>query len=156
MNVHVRFFTVAALAALAAGAVPLAAQSAAQPVSDRAPDAPAAAVVVPTALVSAPLSVPLVDSITTVVAPAETPAATTVAARGPSLASARVASHAVSTPHGAPPVLQNKSSNKNAIALMAVGGAALIIGAVISDDAGTIVMLGGAVIGLYGLYLFLT
>jgi hypothetical protein len=35
-------------------------------------------------------------------------------------------------------------------------GAALVLGAVIGDDAGTIVMLGGAGIGLYGLYLFLT
>ena len=48
------------------------------------------------------------------------------------------------------------SSNRNAVALMAVGGAALVIGAVIGDDAGTLVMLGGAVVGLYGLYLFLT
>jgi hypothetical protein len=39
---------------------------------------------------------------------------------------------------------------------MIVGGAALVIGAVIGDDAGTLVMLGGAGIGLYGLYLFLT
>jgi hypothetical protein len=39
---------------------------------------------------------------------------------------------------------------------MIVGGAALIVGAVIGDSAGTIVMLGGAGIGLYGLYLFLT
>ena len=39
---------------------------------------------------------------------------------------------------------------------MIVGGAALIVGAVIGDDAGTIVMIGGAAMGLYGLYRFLT
>jgi hypothetical protein len=39
---------------------------------------------------------------------------------------------------------------------MIVGGAALVVGAVIGGDAGTLVMLGGAGIGLYGLYLFLT
>jgi len=53
-------------------------------------------------------------------------------------------------------VYQTKKSNRNAVAMMIVGGAALVIGAVIGDDAGTIVMLGGAGIGLYGLYLFLT
>ena len=78
------------------------------------------------------------------------------AVRGPTVASARVASHAVSTPNGAPPVIQNRTSNKNAVALMIVGGAALVVGAVIGDDAGTLVMLGGAAIGLYGLYHFLT
>jgi hypothetical protein len=78
------------------------------------------------------------------------------AMRGPTVASARIASHSVSTPNGAPPVIQNRTSNKNAVALMIVGGAALVIGAVIGDDAGTLVMLGGAAIGLYGLYHFLT
>lgn len=37
---------------------------------------------------------------------------------------------------------------------MIVGGAALITGALIGDDVGTIIMLGGAGIGLYGLYLY--
>jgi hypothetical protein len=76
--------------------------------------------------------------------------------RGPSTASARVAAHRASTTRGAPPVLQNRTSNRNAVALMIVGGAALVIGAVIGDDAGTLVMLGGAAVGLYGLYMFLT
>jgi hypothetical protein len=129
MNVHVRFFTVsavAALATLAVGGSSLGAQSA----------APA-------------------DSATASTAPAEA-STTTAAARGPSLASARVASHAISTARGAPPVLQNRTSNRNSVALMIVGGAALVVGAVIGDDAGTLVMLGGAAVGLYGLYLFLT
>ena len=39
--------------------------------------------------------------------------------------------------------------------LMIVGGAAFVAGLIIGDDAGTIVMVGGAVIGLYGLYLYL-
>ena len=38
---------------------------------------------------------------------------------------------------------------------MIVGGAAFVAGLLIGDDAGTIVMVGGAVIGLYGLYLYL-
>lgn len=40
-------------------------------------------------------------------------------------------------------------------ALMIVGGAALIVGAVIGDDPGTIIMVGGAIVGLYGLYQYL-
>ncbi len=40
-------------------------------------------------------------------------------------------------------------------ALMIVGGAALVVGAIIGDDAGTILMVGGAVTGLIGLWNFL-
>ena len=39
--------------------------------------------------------------------------------------------------------------------LMIVGGAAFVAGLIIGDDAGTIVMVSGAAIGLYGLYLYL-
>ena len=38
---------------------------------------------------------------------------------------------------------------------MIVGGAAFIVGAIIGHEAGTIVMLGGAGVGIYGLYLYL-
>jgi hypothetical protein len=40
-------------------------------------------------------------------------------------------------------------------AMMVVGAAALITGAIIGGDPGTIIMVGGAVIGLYGLYQYL-
>ena len=40
-------------------------------------------------------------------------------------------------------------------AMMIVGGAALVTGAIIGGDAGTLIMVGGAVIGLYGLYQYL-
>ena len=40
--------------------------------------------------------------------------------------------------------------------LMIVGGAAVIIGAIAGDDAGTILIVGGAGFGLYGLYMYLT
>jgi hypothetical protein len=39
--------------------------------------------------------------------------------------------------------------------LMILGGAALIAGAIIGNTAGTIIMIGGAGVGLYGLYLHL-
>lgn len=48
-----------------------------------------------------------------------------------------------------------KANLGQAQALMIVGAAALITGAIIGDDPGTIIMVGGAVIGLYGLYQYL-
>ncbi len=39
--------------------------------------------------------------------------------------------------------------------LMIVGGATFLAGAIIGGDAGTVIMIGGAGVGLYGLYLFL-
>ena len=42
-----------------------------------------------------------------------------------------------------------------ATVLMIVGGATLLAGAVIGGNAGTIIMIGGAAIGIYGLYLYL-
>ena len=40
-------------------------------------------------------------------------------------------------------------------ALMIVGGAALLTGAIIGGDAGLMISVGGAVVGLWGLYQFL-
>jgi hypothetical protein len=47
------------------------------------------------------------------------------------------------------------SNGNQSTALMIVGGAAFLAGAIIGDDAGTIIMVGGAAVGLYGLYLYL-
>ena len=151
MTVHVRFFAAAAFAALTSAAAPLAAQSAARlDVRDASPALTAIGVV--------PLT--LIDSATATAAQAATDAtdaSTPIGVRGPGVASARVAAHAIhSSRNAAPPVIQNRKSNKNSVALMIVGGVALVVGAVIGDDAGTLVMLGGAGIGLYGLYMFLT
>jgi len=41
------------------------------------------------------------------------------------------------------------------VAMMIVGGAAIVLGAVIGDEIGTIFMIGGAVALLYGLYKYL-
>ena len=151
MTVHVRFFAAAAFAALTSAAAPLAAQSAARlDVRDASPALTAIGVV--------PLT--LIDSATATAAQAATDASdasTPIGVRGPGVASARVAAHAIhSSRNAAPPVIQNRKSSKNSVALMIVGGVALVVGAVIGDDAGTLVMLGGAGIGLYGLYMFLT
>lgn len=52
-------------------------------------------------------------------------------------------------------VIARQNRFTHAQVLMIVGGAALLTGAIIGDDAGTIVMIGGAAVGLWGLYLFL-
>jgi hypothetical protein len=38
---------------------------------------------------------------------------------------------------------------------MILGGAALVTGLIIGGDAGTVIAVGGAIIGLYGLYVYL-
>ena len=55
----------------------------------------------------------------------------------------------------APVTLPRRSDRQNSPALMIVGGAALIGGAIIGGTPGTIVMIGGAAVGLYGLYHYL-
>ena len=41
------------------------------------------------------------------------------------------------------------------VGLMIFGGAALLTGVIIGGDAGTVIAVGGAVVGLYGLYVYL-
>jgi cytochrome c biogenesis protein CcdA len=41
------------------------------------------------------------------------------------------------------------------VALMAVGAGAMIVGALVGDTAGTIILIGGAAVALYGLYHYL-
>ena len=147
MKVHVKFLAVAAFAALTSSAAPLMAQAATQ-LDLQEPSSPSTVGMVPISLVA---------PVTPAASPTATaPTSTDAGTRGPSIASARVASKAITTSRGAPMVIQNRTSNRNSVALMIVGGAALVVGAVIGDDAGTLVMLGGAAVGLYGLYLFLT
>ena len=48
-----------------------------------------------------------------------------------------------------------RPSRGSGVGLMILGGAALVTGLIIGDDAGTVIAVGGAVIGLYGLYVYL-
>ena len=89
------------------------------------------------------------------------PAVSVAAPAGPTLGAARLAADAP-TPalsaeerHEPPNAFRNGAGFGQPEALMIVGGAAFLAGALIGDDAGTIVMVGGAGIGLYGLYLYL-
>lgn len=57
-------------------------------------------------------------------------------------------------PDKSAPVPKPAQTKRNE-AMMIVGGAALIVGAIIGDTPGQIIMIGGAGIGLYGLYQYL-
>ncbi|MFL5618720.1 MAG: hypothetical protein ACJ79A_10045 [Gemmatimonadaceae bacterium] len=50
---------------------------------------------------------------------------------------------------------QRRAGLGQPVALMVVGGAALLTGLIIGDDAGTVIAVGGALVGLYGLYEYL-
>ncbi|HJR66644.1 MAG TPA: hypothetical protein VJ802_09425 [Gemmatimonadaceae bacterium] len=56
---------------------------------------------------------------------------------------------------GVPRALDLRQQLRRSETLMIVGGAIFLAGAIIGDDAGTIIMIGGAGIGIYGLYLYL-
>ena len=80
-------------------------------------------------------------------APARSTTGPTVAA---SVAGIKASSTAAAKPMAAE---RNLGAGRN-VALMVVGGAALIIGAVIGGTAGVLIAVGGAAVGLYGLYHF--
>ena len=78
-------------------------------------------------------------------------------AAGPTLDGATIGirhtdAQATTTPTNATPAVRHGDQST---ALMIVGGAAFLAGAIIGGDAGTIIMVGGAAVGLYGLYLYL-
>lgn len=88
-----------------------------------------------------------------------TAAPTTAAPAIPSRDAARVA---VRAPVATDPASREDARSTVAAAqfgrgetLMIVGGAALLAGLIIGDDAGTVIAVGGAVVGIYGLYLYL-
>lgn len=53
------------------------------------------------------------------------------------------------------PVPFQRSRSSRSVAMMVVGGAALIVGSVVGGDSGTIIMVGGGVVGLIGLWNYL-
>lgn len=55
-----------------------------------------------------------------------------------------------------PPVPAPANNNQGNTALMLVGAGTMIVGAVVGGDAGTIILLGGAALGIFGLYRYLT
>ena len=75
---------------------------------------------------------------------------------GPTVAAARVAVRPDLHMDGGVPVsLDLRQRLTRSETLMIIGGAIFLAGAIIGDDPGTIIMIGGAAIGIYGLYLYL-
>jgi hypothetical protein len=72
---------------------------------------------------------------------------------GPTLAAASVAVRHAESPVTEP--VQRRAGYGQPVALMVVGGAALLTGLIIGNDAGAAIAVGGAVVGLIGLYQYL-
>jgi len=89
---------------------------------------------------------------TSTVAVPAAPAATVQEKKGPTLESAAVGVRAVPMKDASAPRRRSSSGIGHAGALMVVGGGAMIAGSFIDGDAGTIFIVGGAIILLYGLY----
>lgn len=93
------------------------------------------------------------DSVTPVTVQRSEPAKANV---GAPLTGLRSGAHARETDRPfAPNAAATRANLGQDRAMMVVGAAALITGAIIGGEAGTIIMVGGAVIGLYGLYQYL-
>lgn len=102
------------------------------------------------------LSAPRLQAQRTASAAAPIPTATATTPVGPTLSARSVAVRPAVAPAANPrAALSSRRAFTRGQTLMIIGGAALLTGAIIGNDAGTIVMLGGAGIGLYGLYLYL-
>ena len=75
---------------------------------------------------------------------------------GPTMDAARVAaSEPRSQELTVSAAAQRRAGLGQPVALMVVGGAALLTGLIIGDSAGTVIAVGGALVGLYGLYEYL-
>lgn len=93
---------------------------------------------------------------TLVVTTVSVPAASKSVVSGASLTGLRAGVHASETKRPDQPNFQATHANLGqARAMMVVGAAGLIAGAIIGGTPGTIIMVGGAVLGLLGLYDYL-
>ena len=121
----------------------------------------------PTASVDQPVSVeqapseqlatlePTMASEMVIVQMAQTPAAVHLApATGPTQHAASL-SPRYSTATSLSAHAMRRPSRGSGVGLMILGGAALVTGLIIGDDAGTVIAVGGALVGLYGLYVYL-
>jgi hypothetical protein len=78
-----------------------------------------------------------------------------VVAAGPTLGSATVGVRHVDPAAKAAPAAPRAGGRSHGEALMIVGGAAILTGIVVGNNAGYAISIAGAVIGLYGLYEYL-
>lgn len=95
---------------------------------------------------TAPRAVATTPDSTTAAQPAAMPAGPTLDAAAVGARHASVATTAAAAPRG---------GYGQSVALMVVGGAAVLVGLIIGGGAGTAIAIAGAVAGLYGLYQYL-
>lgn len=90
-------------------------------------------------------------------APRTPPADVAAPARvaGPTLDAARAGVSHQTSPELKVAAAPRRAGYGQPVALMVVGGAALLTGLIIGDSAGTVIAVGGALVGLYGLYEYL-
>lgn len=74
---------------------------------------------------------------------------------GPTVTAARAGIQSLTIDAGTPPAFESMRRMTRSETLMIVGGAIFLAGAIIGDDAGTIIMISGAAIGIWGLYQYL-
>jgi hypothetical protein len=126
-----------AVVALFAAAGSLAAQDATQNSAATDPQVPVAAA-------------PAVEQ-----APVNAPAPQQPVSLAPLAANATVGIHQLAPSAPVPYTPDNHDHVGRNVAMMIVGGAALVVGAVVGGTPGTIIMVGGGVIGLVGLFRYL-
>jgi hypothetical protein len=152
-------FAVAALMVASVAGTRIQAQSE-QFVSDdqaaMAQDAPANAAADATPAVAVDVAAPVeVEAGSPVAVDAPAPAAVeTPVSTGPSMEASALSprlSHTTALSANA----MRRPSRGSGVGLMIFGGAALITGLIIGDNAGTVIAVGGALVGLYGLYVYL-
>ena len=85
----------------------------------------------------------------------QTPSKQSVSSAGPRLELTATAMHRAAAQSATSTAVAAKKNVGQPVALMIVGGAAIVVGALIGGDVGTIFMVGGAVAGLIGLYQYL-
>lgn len=137
-----RFRSSALVAALVVGAVLLPSSLQAQQIGDA--ERVNAAALTSLGSASAPVATP-------------TPAADAAVASGPRVAQAGISTAVQGSPDelGQPQRRERSVGMGSNLAMMGVGAAAVVIGLMVGGDGGTILALGGGVIGLVGLYRYL-
>jgi hypothetical protein len=98
---------------------------------------------------------PTMGSELVIVQSAEAPVAANLApATGPTERAARLSPRRTSTASKEANAMR-RPSRGSGVGLMIFGGAALVTGLIVGGNAGTVIAVGGALVGLYGLYVYL-
>lgn len=83
------------------------------------------------------------------------PAAAAVESTGPRVSASAITVRAEQRESQEAATAMVQTRDRRGTTLMMVGGAAFLAGLLIGDDAGAAVAVGGALVGLYGLYLYM-